>query len=348
MFNSKMKILTAIVFSLAILASLAQAQVCSPTPSGLMGWYPADGNANDISGNSNHGTLENGATFAAGQVGQAFSFDGINDFVQLPAGVSLEPDSITVEGWINPQTPTGTDSQYIYSARVPLITESFSVGISSSGAFGVEISTTFSPFTGSVFATAANTIQFGTFQHVALSYNADNGTLAAYINGSEVPLNHIQGPSGVSGGLRKNVDHFIGRRQSSDTSEGPSAAAHFRGSIDELSIYNRALSGSEIALIFNAGSAGKCQPLLTAASVSVSGRVFSPKGRSIARARVYLTDADGWTRSTSTNYFGFYRFDAVEVGQTYIFSVSSKNYQFAPQVITVNREIENVNFSPSP
>lgn len=258
-----------------------------------------------------------------------------------------EPDSITVEGWINPQTPTGTDSQYIYAARNPLIMESFSVGISSSGAFGVEISTPSSPFTGSVFATAANAIQFGTLQHVALSYNADNGTLAAYINGSVVTLNHIQGPSSVNGGLRKSVDHFIERRQSSDTPEGKSPAAHFQGLIDELSIYNRSLSAAEVAAIFNAGAAGKCKSIVTSASVSVSGRVLSPQSRGVARARVFLTDTDGIRRSALTNHFGYYRFEQVEVGQTYIFSVFSKKYQFAPQVVTVNEETDNLIFLPS-
>src|SRR5438093_11150544 len=63
-----------LVFSLAAI-SLASAQTCVQPPSGLVSWWPGDGNANDIIG-GNNGTLQNGATFAAGMVGQAFSFDG--------------------------------------------------------------------------------------------------------------------------------------------------------------------------------------------------------------------------------------------------------------------------------
>ena len=48
-------------------------------PAGLVSWWPGDGNANDIVGD-NHGTLENGATFATGKVNQAFSFDGTGLF----------------------------------------------------------------------------------------------------------------------------------------------------------------------------------------------------------------------------------------------------------------------------
>ena len=53
---------------------------------GLVAWYPFDGNASDMSGNGNHGTVH-GATLGTdryGRSGRAFSFDGTNDFVSLP------------------------------------------------------------------------------------------------------------------------------------------------------------------------------------------------------------------------------------------------------------------------
>ena len=61
---------------------------CAPPPSGLVSWWPGDGNARDIWG-SHNGTLENGATTAAGKVGQAFSLDGGNDYVDVPASVAI-------------------------------------------------------------------------------------------------------------------------------------------------------------------------------------------------------------------------------------------------------------------
>jgi Concanavalin A-like lectin/glucanases superfamily len=52
---------------------------CKPTatvsPSGQVGWWSGDGNANDIAG-ANNGTLQNGAGFAVGKVGQGFQFNG--------------------------------------------------------------------------------------------------------------------------------------------------------------------------------------------------------------------------------------------------------------------------------
>src|SRR5262249_5764002 len=51
-------------------------------PAGLVSWYRAEGNANDFAG-SNNGTLMNGATLTTGEVGQAFSLDGSNEFVEV-------------------------------------------------------------------------------------------------------------------------------------------------------------------------------------------------------------------------------------------------------------------------
>jgi CSLREA domain-containing protein len=83
----------------------------------------------------------------------------------------------------------------------------------------------------------------------------------------------------------------------------------------------------------------------TAASVSVSGRVLSPAGRGLTNATVILTDTAGNTRSASTSTFGYYRFDEVAAGQTYVLTVVSKRYQFTPQVVTVTEDLNELNFA---
>ena len=53
--------------------------------SGLVAWYPFDGNASDMSGNGNHGTV-NGATLGTdrhGQIGKAYHFDGVDDYIEV-------------------------------------------------------------------------------------------------------------------------------------------------------------------------------------------------------------------------------------------------------------------------
>ena len=52
-------------------------------PGGFYQFWQADGNAYDAHG-TNHGVLQNGATYAPGKVGLAFSFDGVDDFVEIP------------------------------------------------------------------------------------------------------------------------------------------------------------------------------------------------------------------------------------------------------------------------
>lgn len=90
----------------------------------------------------------------------------------------------------------------------------------------------------------------------------------------------------------------------------------------------------------------KAAPALpTAASVTVGGRVVDYSGRAVARARVTMTDANGTTRYASTSAFGFYRFANVAAGETYVFKVSAKRYEFAARVLTVNEEASDLNFT---
>jgi len=73
---------------------------CAGPPSGLVSWWRAEGNVLDaVSGN--HGSLLNGATNTAGQVGSAFSFDGVNDLAMIPRAASLDMgNQATIEFWM--------------------------------------------------------------------------------------------------------------------------------------------------------------------------------------------------------------------------------------------------------
>ncbi|MBK7392348.1 MAG: carboxypeptidase regulatory-like domain-containing protein [Chloracidobacterium sp.] len=85
----------------------------------------------------------------------------------------------------------------------------------------------------------------------------------------------------------------------------------------------------------------------TAAGVGVNGRVLtSSDGRGLVGARVTLTDQAGVVRSTITVKGGRYTFDDLEPGQTYIVSVSSRRFNFQPQVIQVTDNIAELNFVP--
>jgi hypothetical protein len=83
----------------------------------------------------------------------------------------------------------------------------------------------------------------------------------------------------------------------------------------------------------------------TAASVSIGGSVLTLDGRGLRNAQVFLTDSNGRVRTAATSTFGYYRFDAVGVGQTYVLNVESEKYRFQPQVLIVNEELTELNLT---
>ena len=84
------------------------------------------------------------------------------------------------------------------------------------------------------------------------------------------------------------------------------------------------------------------------ADASVSGRVISPTGQPIAKAVVSMTDEYGQIRKATTNPFGYYRFDYVQMGGIMILDVKSKSYQFEPRVVSVVENLEDINFEGQP
>lgn len=85
----------------------------------------------------------------------------------------------------------------------------------------------------------------------------------------------------------------------------------------------------------------------TASGVSISGRVMTAEGRGLRSAMVILTDPEGVTRSVATGRGGYYRFEDVEAGATYVLGVSSRRFQFVEQTINVSDSIAGVDFVPS-
>src|SRR4051794_20668269 len=91
-------------FSLALFTVHTAGAACIPPPPGLVSWWRGEGNALD-SVDGNNGTLLDGTTFVAGEVGQGFSFATTNGGVRMPASANLNVGTnagFTIEGWINP------------------------------------------------------------------------------------------------------------------------------------------------------------------------------------------------------------------------------------------------------
>jgi hypothetical protein len=82
----------------------------------------------------------------------------------------------------------------------------------------------------------------------------------------------------------------------------------------------------------------------TAAGVTVGGRVTLATGAALRNATVIITDATGSRRTVLTNSFGYYSFDEVEAGGSYVLTVSSRRYRFASRVVNVDDNVSDADF----
>ncbi|MBV9240722.1 MAG: carboxypeptidase regulatory-like domain-containing protein, partial [Acidobacteria bacterium] len=86
----------------------------------------------------------------------------------------------------------------------------------------------------------------------------------------------------------------------------------------------------------------------TAADVSVSGRAFAADGSALRGVRVALSDASGHTFNAITNAFGYYSFENVPSGASYLLNGSARGYVFTPRVVTVSDQLTNVDLTALP
>ncbi|HEX8367548.1 MAG TPA: carboxypeptidase-like regulatory domain-containing protein [Pyrinomonadaceae bacterium] len=84
----------------------------------------------------------------------------------------------------------------------------------------------------------------------------------------------------------------------------------------------------------------------TAAAANIGGRIYSPSGSPLANAQMLMYDNTGNVRTARSNAFGYYRFEGVTVGETYIFEVRSKRYVFteAIRVLSVQEDFDSLDF----
>ena len=82
----------------------------------------------------------------------------------------------------------------------------------------------------------------------------------------------------------------------------------------------------------------------TAAGVAVSGRVLSPYGSGLVNATVLISDQNGVVQTARTSSFGYYSFDGIEAGRTYIVRVDSRRYIYDPQVVVLLDNIADLDF----
>jgi len=246
----------ALIFLCVIVAHSSARAGCVPPPSGLVSWWPGDGNANDIV-SGNNGALLNGATFGAAGVGYAFflSKGDVNACVQVPNSPSLNPTgSFSLNAWIFPVADGighiiakwGDAAEWAYQ-------RAYSFHTLSGGALRFSISDDANQCNASFhdFDTPEGVITLNAWNFVAAVYDQSSGTRQIYVNGVKV-AERTDSPITITNSV---ADLGIGAQVNSPT------VLHFpfAGVIDEVALFNRALSQAEIQSIYNAGSAGMCK-----------------------------------------------------------------------------------------
>jgi uncharacterized repeat protein (TIGR01451 family)/fimbrial isopeptide formation D2 family protein len=221
--------------------SLAAPTSCSPLPSGAAAWWKAEGNATDVLG-TNNGVLHNGVAFPSGLIGQAFSFDGVDDYVSIDRSIQ---NDFTIEFWLNSTQIFNNSREQWYDGRglvdaeVGGVTDDFGVSLLAgkvlfgTGRPDVTIKSTF--------------VADGNWHHIAATRKQNTGDLKLYVDGLERAV-------GVGGTQSLTAPNriLLGLLQ---TNINP-----FQGKLDEVALYTRALSPQEIQAIYDAGIVGKCAP----------------------------------------------------------------------------------------
>jgi hypothetical protein len=100
-------------------------------------------------------------------------------------------------------------------------------------------------------------------------------------------------------------------------------------------------------LVSSAHSDIVCKVGVTAAPVSLSGRVFDKYGRQVSNAVVSISDTSGMVRSARTNMFGYYSFSNLVAGQSYLLKVTSKAAQYAPRLFSATQDFASFDLYPS-
>jgi len=210
-------------------------------PPGLVALWSGEGDGSDSAG-GNTATLTD-MTFAGGKVGQAFSFNGVSSSIRIPASPALDigaGDGFTIMAWIKPSDVNGIHPLIQWSDESPVVlaigARPFENGLlqgcatlASGGRFVI---------------THPGVLGSGIFQHIAFTYDKAGGSGTWYLNGVVVARRQLSGQvAGTKGDL------WFSRIVRSPGNWTTDRA--YAGLMDEIAIYNRALSAEEIKSICN-------------------------------------------------------------------------------------------------
>ncbi len=216
--------------------------ITSTLSEGLVAYYPFDGNANDESGFGNDGTV-NGATLTSDRFrnpNSAYLFDGVYDDIDCGNNISLQSSNVTASCWVK------------YGSTLPISNAAYTIlNKAAKGSDGWAI------FAGGYFVGAepshqgawqgfyeTDTLVPGKWHNVVFTYDSAMQTAQLYWDGTLENSEVFQMAPGTSADLE------IGNGYNTLGSFGTTG---FPGVIDDIRIYNRVLSNTEIISLYHQG-----------------------------------------------------------------------------------------------
>jgi hypothetical protein len=252
-------------------------------PPGLVGAWGFDeasgAQAADGSGRANHGTIA-GATRGTGRFGGGLSFDGLDDWVTVADAASLDlTTGMTLEAWVNPTALGSTWRTAVIKEAPGALAYALYASEGAGRASG-------HANTGTEFdVRSPATVPLSAWTHLATTY--DGANLRLYVNGSLVTTRAVTGSLVATGNPLRFGANAVW-------------AEAFQGRLDEIRVYNRALSASEVSADMTRPVGGG-QPPAPQLSVSPSSLAFAGTagGASPAAKTLAVSNTGGGTLSFS-------------------------------------------------
>ena len=203
---------------------------------GLVAYYPLDGNANDMSGNNNNGTIIGGVTPTTDQFGnpnKAMQFNGVDGYIEVPNSTSLQSPSSasTLAAWLYIDGFPGTEVAGMIQKTNSTFYGQYGLSYQAWGS-NVGIYYYHETSGGGVQLFASITLALSTWYFVAATFDGNTATI--YLDGVPIETGTLAGPI-----VPDNNPLTMGL-------ESPGNNEFLQGKLDEIRIYNRALTPQEI------------------------------------------------------------------------------------------------------
>ena len=336
----------------ALTTQMIMAQVPSYVPTnGLVGYWPFNGNANDESGNGNNGTV-NGATLAIdrnGNENSAYSFDGYTS-ISVLHNLSLNIiGNLTLSAWfLSDGPPNFRTNHMIVTKRSPAEFNTFPYAMCINYQFGIPSDYKKPMFTsassypdGYQYLQSNQDISNGIWNHIISVVNGDN--LKIYLNGIIVLDTIVDNNKRVI----NNANLLFGSGARTDL-----PAEQFNGKLDDIAIYNRALTNQEITNLYNSVSFNECLTMVintgvlstTPVTYTSSVTIYpNPANDQITIDCGNLANVVGWNIKI-TNMLGQEVFNQPMNTQQYLVPLNSWTGQgmYFVKIINAQNEVVNI------